>query len=172
MEKIYFIFMGICLLCYIIRTVFNILIYNKNPLAEKKIIVYSIYVVMGILWFSWFQLCFFDPIKMKIPVLIRYGGLLLFIIGVSLFVFSNIKLRGFEEKGELITSGIFSKIRNPMYFGFIIWIIGLPVFMRGLITLASSVIWIPFIIYWKILEEKELESKYKEYREYKKGTWF
>jgi protein-S-isoprenylcysteine O-methyltransferase Ste14 len=172
MERIYFIFMGICFLCYIIRTVFNILIYNKNPLAENKIIVYSIYVVMGILWFSWFQLCFLDPIKMKIPVLIRYGGLLLFIIGVSLFVFSNIKLRGFEEKGELITSGIFSKIRNPMYLGFIIWIIGLPVFMRGLITLASSVIWIPFIIYWKILEEKELESKYKEYREYKKETWF
>jgi len=27
-------------------------------------------------------------------------------------------------------------------------------------------------MYWKVLEEKELEKKYKEYREYKKKTWF
>jgi protein-S-isoprenylcysteine O-methyltransferase Ste14 len=45
-------------------------------------------------------------------------------------------------------------------------------FMRSLITLASSVIWVPHIIYWKVLEEKDLEEKYEEYREYKKKTWF
>ncbi|MDD4767906.1 MAG: hypothetical protein PHF87_10085 [Desulfotomaculaceae bacterium] len=29
------------------------------------------------------------------------------------------------------------------------------------------------IIYWKRLEEEELESRYGEiYREYRKGTWF
>jgi len=155
-----------------LRTVFNILTYNKNPLAENKKIVYLIYIVMGILWFSWFQMCFTDPIKMNFPDVIRYIGFLLFLIGVFLFIFSHIGLRGFKEKGELITSGIYSKIRNPMYLGFIIWIIGFPLFMQSLITLVSSVIWISFFIYWKILEEKDLEKKFKEYRDYKKKTWF
>jgi len=155
-----------------IRTIFNILNYKKSPLAENKKIVISIFIVMGILWFSWFQMCFSDPVKMNIPPGIRYIGLLIFLIGAFLFIFSHMKLRGFENKGELITTGIYSKIRNPMYLGFIIWIIGFPVFTRGFITLSSSVIWISYFMYWKILEEKELEQKYKGYKEYKKKTWF
>ena len=172
METMFFIWFGICFVCYMIRTVFNVLNYKKSPLAENKKIVNSIFIVMGILWFSWFQMCFSDLIKMNIPDWIRYIGLLLFLIGVFLFIFSHIKLKGFEDKGELIKGGIYSKIRNPMYLGFIIWIIGFPIFMQSFITLASSAIWISHIMYWKILEEKELEKKYKEFREYKKKTWF
>jgi protein-S-isoprenylcysteine O-methyltransferase Ste14 len=127
---------------------------------------------MGILWFSWFQMCFSDPIKIDIPDWIRYIGLLLFLTGVFLFIFSHMKLGGFEDKGELITGGIYSKIRNPMYVGFIIWIIGFPVFTQSIATIASAAIWILHIVYWKILEEKELERRYKEYREYRKRTWF
>ena len=172
MKTMFFIWFGICFVCYMIRTVFNVLNYKKSPLAENKKIVNSIFIFMGILWFSWFQMCFSDPIKMNIPGWIRYIGLLLFLIGVFLFIFSHKKLKGFEDKGELMRGGVYSKIRNPMYLGFIIWIIGFPIFMQSLITFASSIIWISHIICWKILEEKELEKKYKEYREYKKKTWF
>ena len=172
METTFFIWFAICFLCYMIRTVFNILNYNKNPLAENKKIVTTIYIVMGILWFSWFQMCFSDPVEMIISDWLRYAGLTLFIFGVALFILSQVKLKGFEDRGELITKGIYSKIRNPMYLGFIIWIIGFPIFMQSFITLASSVIWVTHIIYWKILEEKELENKYKDYKVYKKRTWF
>ena len=79
--------------------------------------------------------------------------------------------RGFDSK-KLVRTGIYSKIRHPMYLGFILWIIGFPLFMQSFITLASSVIWIPQIMYWKISEESKLEEMYKEYREYKKRTWF
>lgn len=168
----FFICFGSCFLCYLLRTAFNVLKYKKNPLADNKRIVTSIYVVMGILWFSWFQMCFLDPIKINIPAWIRFIGLVLFSLGVFLFIFSNTKLKGFEDKGRLITGGIYSKIRNPMYLGFIMWIIGFPIFMQGLVTLASSIIWISYILYWKILEEKELEKQYIDYLEYKKETWF
>jgi len=154
MGKIYFIWFGICFVCYIIRTIFNVLKYKKSPLAENKRIVTSIFIVMGILWFSWFQMCFSDPIKINIQGWIRYIGLILFIIGVSLFILSHTKLGGFEDKDGLITGGIYSRIRNPMYLGFIIWIIGFPLFTRSLITLTTSIIWNPQIIYWKILEER------------------
>ncbi|MCK4528316.1 isoprenylcysteine carboxylmethyltransferase family protein [candidate division WOR-3 bacterium] len=172
METMFFIWFGICFVCYMSRTVFNVLNYKKNPLAQNKKIVTSIFIVMFVLWFSWFQMCFLEPIKMNIPDWIRYIGLSLFLMGVFLFIFSHTKLKGFEDTGELITGGIYSKIRNPMYLGFIIWIVGFPIFTKSLITLVSSTIWISHIIYWKILEERELEEKYKEYREYKKKTWF
>ena len=146
----FFVWFGICLLYYMICTVFNVLNYKNCPLAENKKIVTSIFIIMGIFWFSWFQMCFSDPIKMNVPRWIRYIGLLLFLIGVFLFIFSHKKLKGFEDKGELIRGGIYSKIRNPMYLGFIIWIIGFPIFMQSLITFASSVIWVSHIIYWKI----------------------
>lgn len=163
----FFVWFGICFVCFIIRTVFNILTYKKSPWAENKIIVTWVYIVMFILWFSWFQMCFADLIKMNIPDCIRYLGLLLFLIGFFLFIFSHIKLKRFKDRGGLVTSGIYSRIRNPIYLGFIIWIIGFPIFTQSFITLASSPIWISHIIYWKILEEK-----YEEYSEHKKRTWF
>ncbi len=172
METVFFISFGICFVCYMIRTVFNILNYKKSSLAKNKKVVTSIYIVMGILWFSWGQMCFSDPIRMNIPNWIRYIGLFSFLTGVFLFVFSHLRLKGFEDKGKLIRTGIYSKIRNPMYLGFIIWIIGFPIFTQSLVTLASSAIWASHIIYWKILEEKKLEEKYEEYKEYKKKTWF
>ena len=172
MKTVFFILAGICFICYILRTIFNVLKHKNSPLAENRKVVVSVFIVMGILWFSWFQMCFSDPIKIDIPDWIRYIGLLLFLTGVFLFIFSHMKLGGFEDKGELITGGIYSKIRNPMYVGFIIWIIGFPVFTQSVVTLASSVIWISHIVYWKTLEERELERKYKEYREYRKRTWF
>jgi protein-S-isoprenylcysteine O-methyltransferase Ste14 len=109
---------------------------------------------------------------MDIPDWIGYVGLGSFIMGFALFILSHGKMKGFEDKGKLVTEGIYSKIRNPMYLGFIIWIVGFPIFTRSLITLLSSVIWISFILTWKRLEEKELEKKYENYREYKKRTLF
>ena len=168
----FFVWFGVCLVCYAIRTVFNVMIYHKHPWLENKKIMRFIFLVMGILWYSWFSMCFSDPVRMSIPDWIRYAGFIFFLTGVFLFLFAHIKMRGFEDKGRLVMTGIYSKIRNPMYLGFIIWIIGFPVFTRSLITLASSVLWIAFILYWKKLEEKELMSRFDHYRAYMKKTWF
>lgn len=168
----YSIWFGVCLVCYLIRTIFNVLHYKGSPWAESRKVLAVVYAVMFILWFSWFSMCFNDPIEMDIPEWIGYIGLGLFIIGFALFILSHGKMKGFEDKGKLVTEGIYSKIRNPMYLGFIIWIVGFPIFTRSLITLLSSIIWISYIFLWKIIEEKELVKKYENYREYKKKTWF
>jgi protein-S-isoprenylcysteine O-methyltransferase Ste14 len=172
MKTDFFIWFGICFLCYIIRTAFNILNYKKHPVAENRVVVISVFISMGVLWFSWFAMCFVDPIKMDIPTWLTYLGLVFFLLGVFLFIISHRKLKGFEGKDELVTTGIYSKIRNPMYVGFIIWLVGFPIFTHSFLTLTSSLIWVAFILYWKTLEEIELENKYKEYTEYKMKTWF
>jgi len=171
MKIEFIIWFSICFICFLIRTIYNILNNRKNPIVQNKNITIVISIIMGVFWFSWFQMCFSDLIKINFPIWIRYFGLLLFIIGVLLFILSHLKLKTTSDR-NFVKNGIYSKIRNPMYLGFIIWIIGFPIFMKSVITLLSSVIWITFIVQWKITEEKELEKKYRNYREYKNKTWF
>ena len=112
-----------------------------------------------------------DPYRMNLPSWARYTGLAFFIIGVCFFIFSHLKIRG-QETDKLTTTGIYSKIRHPMYLGFIIWIIGFPIFTNAAFTLASAIIWVPHILYWRSSEERQLVKKYKDYQDYKKRTWF
>lgn len=168
----FYCWLGICFVCYGIRTAYNLAHYRESRLSKKKGIVGTIYGVMGILWFSWFHMCFIDPIRADLPNWLRYTGLVLFIAGVSLFILSHTRLGGFRSKDGLVTGGIYAKVRNPMYLGFIIWVIGLPLFMQSILTLASSLIWIAHIISWKMLEERELLRKHSNYADYMKKTWF
>jgi protein-S-isoprenylcysteine O-methyltransferase Ste14 len=143
---------------------------KKSSLVKNKKRSLTVSIAMFFLWFSWFSMVFFDPVKMDL-FWMRYIGLILFVTGVLLFILSHIRIKGFDSD-RLVTSGIYSRIRHPMYLGFILWIIGFPMFMQSIITLASSIIWIPQIMYWKKSEERQLEAKYREYGEYKKRTFF
>ncbi len=168
----FFISFGLCFVCFALRTLFNILYHKNNTFAKNRVVITAVQFIMFVLWFSWFFMCFNDPIKMKLPVWSKYIGLILFIVGVSFFILSHTRLKGFEDKGKLVTKGIYSKIRNPMYLGFILWVIGFPIFLHSLIAFLSAIIWVSHFMYWRKLEEQELEEKYESYREYKKKTWF
>ena len=163
---------SICFVCLAWRSTFNYLNYRKHRLVERKYVVILTYVAMGVFWFFWFNMNLNDPVKAALPMWFRSLGLFMFVAGVSLFVIAHRGMRGFEEKGQLVTTGVDAKVRNPMYLGFVLWVIGLPVFLQSMLTLASAVFWIAHFLYWKNLEEKELAQKFSEYREYKKRTWF
>ena len=168
--EIFYIFFTVCFICFLFRTVFNVL-YHKKSLVRSKKLFPVVSIAMFFLWFSWFPMSFWDPIRMELPLCVTYLGLALFIIGIIFVVLSHVKIKGFESK-KFVRKGIYSKIRHPMYLGFMLWLIGFPTFTQSLFTLASSVIWIPQILLWEILEEKEMEKKYKDYKQYKKKTWF
>ncbi len=163
---------AVCFVCFAIRTLFNYLNYKENKIAAKKWVIAAIYFIMFILWFSWGLMNFNDPVSLPLPLWLRLIGLVLFIIGVSLFIFAHAGLGRLRNEGKFVTQGIYSKFRNPMYLGFMIWVIGFPVFMKSMLTLASAILWIVHFMIWKTLEEKELERRFKGYREYKARTWF
>jgi protein-S-isoprenylcysteine O-methyltransferase Ste14 len=75
-------------------------------------------------------------------------------------------------EGDLITTGIYSKIRHPMYLGFILWSIGFPIFFGALFSFILSFLFIGNILFWRYLEEKELIERFADYQEYKKTTIF
>lgn len=168
---IFYISSGVCFICFAVRTSYYVLANRRSGLAEKKKLITVLFVTMFFLWFSWFWMSFNDPYEMNLLSWARYTGLAFFIIGVCLFIFSHVKIRG-QETDRLVTTGIYSKIRHPMYLGFIIWIIGFPIFTDAAFTLASAIIWIPQILYWRTFEERQLFKKHKDYQEYKNKTWF
>lgn len=142
-------------------------------MKADKVTFMIIFTNMMLLWISWFVLCSLDIHKIQLPGLIRYSGLALAGIGLVLFLISLFTIKSLESyDGDLITKGIYSKIRHPMYLGFICWLIGFPVFFGGLYSFILSFIFIANILFWKYLEEKELVKRFPAYSDYKKSTFF
>ena len=72
-----------------------------------------------------------------------------------------------------MTTGIYSRIRNPIYVSSVIFILGLIVMMRRASWLALLlVIIIPMQTIRARQEARVLEAKFGDaYREYRKRTW-
>ena len=171
MNVIFYLGFGVTFICLLVRTLFHIREFRKGPYENPKKMYRLFSITTFFFWCGWFCMSCWDPVRMKFPGWVTFIGLGLFVIGVVFVVLSHLKIKGFQS-GTLIHSGVYAKFRHPMYLGFILWFIGFPLFMKALITLLSAVLWIPQILYWKVCEEKELEEKYSDYKEYKKRTWF
>lgn len=142
-------------------------------MKADKVTFMIIFTNMMLLWISWFVLCSLDIHRIQPAIPIRFAGLALAEIGLVLFLISLFTIKSLESyDGDLITKGIYSKIRHPMYLGFICWLISFPVFYSGLFSFILSFIFIANILFWRYLEEKELVKRFPAYSDYKKSTFF
>jgi len=127
----------------------------------------------GLLAAGGFIMCPLDPARVALAGAIRWAAFGALIAGLVLVVIAVVQLRGVENIDHLVTTGSFAKIRHPMYTGFALWIIGWALYHGALVSLAVGFAGIGNILYWRRLEERRLESCYKEeYRAYRKKTWF
>jgi protein-S-isoprenylcysteine O-methyltransferase Ste14 len=77
------------------------------------------------------------------------------------------------EASHLVTTGLYSKIRNPVYFFGHIAILATTVAWGRWIWVALVVMGIPFQMARAYREQQVLEAAFgDEYRRYKKQTWF
>jgi protein-S-isoprenylcysteine O-methyltransferase Ste14 len=171
-EKIFTISVIVCIICNSIRFLYEILKHKKSIKANQVTLV-IIFTNMALLWISWVLLCFHDIHHIELPDIIRYVGISLVGIGLITFLMALFTIKTFESyEGDLITNGIFSKIRHPMYFGFILWLIGLPIYFGALYAFILAFVFIANVFFWRYLEEKELETRFSSYKDYKKTTIF
>lgn len=69
---------------------------------------------------------------------------------------------------QLVTSGVYAYVRNPIYFAFMIACIGVLLFFDNLfLLLLGFIYWLWMTILMKLTEEKWLKALYgKEYEDY------
>ena len=173
MKKDFFIALVISgLITHLIRSVYEIL-KDKKILKPGKLSFIIMFTNMMVLWISWFLLCSNDLYKIELPAMIRYAGLAISMIGGVLFLTALITIKTLESyDGDLINTGIYSKIRHPMYLGFLCWLLGFPLFFGAYFSGLLGLLFITNILFWRSLEEKELAQRFPGYHEYKRSTWF
>ena len=173
MNNNYLLFIVLFVVSLAIRSGYEFLKDEGKVNPENNLIFVCIFTTMGALWVSWFLLCFFDPYKINLPDLIRWSGFVLFVVGIIIAIGALLQLRGLENIDHLVTTGLFSRLRHPMYTGFVLWILGWSTYHGAIASLAVGLAGIANILYWRRLEEARLLDSYGDtYRQYQQATWF
>ena len=168
----FFFLVVVCTFTHTVRTIYEVL-KHKKKLTPNKLTFVIIFINMTLLWVSWIALCIMDSFKILLPGILHDFGLLLCITGLTTFVTALFTIKTLETyDGDLITNGIYSKIRHPMYTGFILWSIGFPIYFGAVYASILSLVFIANILFWRYLEEIELEKRFPGYKEYKVKTLF
>jgi protein-S-isoprenylcysteine O-methyltransferase Ste14 len=107
----------------------------------------------------------------------RWIGLLLALIGLAGVILARHTLgRSFSVRAKataLVTTGIYSRIRNPIYISGMLFIGGAVLIMGRPEGLAILLVIIPMQIIRARREAAVLEATFGDsYREYRKRTWF
>ena len=139
-----------------------------------------------LLWFGiWFSpqdrffIPFFQRFSLQIPLLDLTVYLLNFLIFIPFFIVAawfgirgvtdtSLRVAETHRTEKVVTTGVYSIIRHPQYFGGILAHIGFSFLMSGLYSLLVTplVIALVYIISWK--EEQELLKEFgQDYEEYK-----
>jgi methanethiol S-methyltransferase len=105
----------------------------------------------------------------SLVLVLRVLGIILLVIGVAIRILAWIQIPNTHRIGNLATTGIYSRIRNPVYLAFMFFIVGIAFLFPGLLTLMWLVIGIMVLYGLAKLEEHDLENVYgNEYLDYKR----
>lgn len=109
--------------------------------------------------------------EFKLSVLI-YPGIAFIITSIVLTYLSYIHIKkDFLTAKKVTKSGIYTKVRHPMYLGLILLYIGISLLTSSLLVSIYSIIGILFIVWQAFNEEKYLIKRFgKEYLNYKRDV--
>ncbi len=173
METGFLVSVVLFFVCNVLRFVYELLKEGHKIDPESKPIFAVILSAMLTLWISWFILCPADPYRLDLPQAVHWSGLGLFIVGTILAVAALLQLRGVENIDHLVTTGLFRKLRHPMYTGFLLWIVGWGVYHGAILSLGFGLIGIANVLWWRHLEDDRLEAQFgSAFHQYRLTTWF
>jgi protein-S-isoprenylcysteine O-methyltransferase Ste14 len=106
-----------------------------------------------------------------LALVLHVFGIILLVIGVAIRILAWVQLPNTHRISNLVTTGIYSRTRNPVYLAFMFIIAGIAFLFPGLLTLMWLVIGVLVLYGLAKLEERDLESVYgKEYLGYKRSV--
>jgi len=114
------------------------------------------------------------PLNIILGTIVSVLGLILYFWTILLFSRVDGTQVPLAPTQKLVVKGPYSIIRNPMVTGAILFVTGLGIILNSILFIAVSMVFpLLYIIYIKLVEEKELETRFgEEYKEYKKSTPF
>ncbi len=136
----------------------------------------GVLLVFASLWLEKFL-----PAQLLIPTLANISlSVMLLVIGSTLClwtIYSFVRAKGspvpINPPQRLVTTGLYSRVRNPMVTGWIIMMFGVGVLLNSisLIFIFTPLFLLLNILYLKTIEEKEMEKKFgQEYVKYKESV--
>jgi len=162
---------SLCLASYLLRLLAHIHSYTR----DGEIFNFRFLLIVTFLgYFGWGYWSSADPVKMNIPSAVSLpAGVALAVIGIGLFLYSEIKKHGVGDADSLVSTGVYSKIRHPMYVGLVLLHLGYPLIFKSFAAALSTVLWTGIIAAWTHFEEKNLERRFgQRYIDYRRQTWF
>lgn len=137
-----------------------------------RLYVFTGVFIVGISVLFWFLATLTTPWNAQ-----RYAGTVMAVVGISFIALARYQLgKAFSVKAEahhLLTTGLYSKIRNPIY------VFGMVLIAGVLLALQRPALWIFFVVIAlaQIIrahnEAKVLEAAFGDaYRDYRRRTWF
>ena len=173
MRNNFFFLFGLFLAGLAIRNIYELLKRAQRIKANHRGAFAVVFVAMCVMWVSWFSMCPLDPYHLSLPESVRWVGLAMVVVGLGLSLGALGHLKGVENINQLVTTGLYSRLRHPMYLGFILWILGWSIYHGAAFSVIPGLLGIGSILYWRRLEEHDLESRYGEaYRSYRTRSWF
>ena len=141
-------------------------------MEDRHVLTFTGFQIVAVVGLFWFLTSWSGPWNMT-----RYIGTALVAVGISFIAIARYQLgRSFSVKAEahkLVTTGLYSKIRNPIYVFSIVMIAGMILILDrpvGWLVLAAA------IVGQTIRARREarvLEAAFGDgYREYRRRTWF
>ena len=156
-----------------IRDAYELLKRSHRVDATNATVFSVVLTSMCVMWLCWFAIGALSPTRFEMPSFVRWAGIGALLVGTAVSVGGMWQLGGVENIDHLVRAGLFSKVRHPMYVGFILWILGWCAWMAAPANLLLAPLGIASVLWWRALEESELALRYGgEFLAYRASTWF
>jgi len=167
---------------FLATTTVKTYLYEKFPVLKKyyhlAYNVFSLITAIAIFAYQWSlpELTIIQPnvFSLFLGAVLIFAGVV--VGGFALFSFDQREFIGIRQlvgdenqSGELITSGVYSIVRHPLYFSLILIVLGYLVYSFHLSNLIfASCTFIYLIIGTRLKEKKLLQTFGKPYKNYRK----
>lgn len=142
---------------------------SRAPSPRRRLLIMWIFIVVtGVftISYSWDY-----GLVLPSSIYINLIAMIFLFIGIIIRIMSLIEIRNAFRIDKLVTSGIYSKTRNPTYMGFIFIIIGISMASLAILSLIWVIVCIVTFYYVANKEEKDLEENFgEEFLQYKKSV--